>query len=708
MDRPSIPPKSACGNVQGATARIVGQDRPGAIGGRRVVESPPQRRGCSLHKSAGTGKAVAVGDVGAELRSRRATIGSPSVVRPCAAVAEVRRAQVADAETAKKPGQDPRGKPNAESSVCAAKFFKPVPALGRAERPWLTPEQNADRPALQGRLAGFLTRPDVAPERVEELDAACRRLCGLERDILRMDELLRVLRSRFLSAADWRELAGLAERTEASLPSCRAMASALRDRLDSCQAISFQDVRLYEGLLQQLDAACDYGSSNRLSRQDVVRRVAVPLPAGDVSVAVVESRVIPGTAFGKSLAHGYRWDDGDSAVERAVLMHVPELAGTTLTNARGEVLFSGLRSGFIGLPQLYRESIEQCSDAALRVSDEALRRFSEMAVGQRNQAAVFHQQTVDALRRRLRADPLFAKSTAKRWYFRVVDKMAEETDSAAIIADREKFEKALQGWTVDVGMFDIALLTSDESLSLHEHCYARFPLHMVHGTLLEKLKLRDSNGALHTAWARVRMRPFAFFVGNDRPGLWDHQLRTAAVGRLLGVLEAGKLGGDVMRRVEAMRSEIPKLARELASAGYDRVRSLPAPALEQAPRQAAAKRVTRLKVEMARLERNARTLEQAGRQLKDMWREHGEWPTGEAAYQAASRLALVGYLMGETPILSCLSGRDFSRRLDAETKILAAVADSGNGHLPPVGLDMPEWDRSRDALRVDLTTERRA
>ena len=89
----------------------------------------------------------------------------------------------------------------------------------------------------------------------------------------------------------------------------------------------------------------------------------------------------------------------------------------------------------------------------------------------------------------------------------------------------------------------------------------------------------------------------------------------------------------------------------------------------------------------------------AATQLKAVWAERGDRRGGGDPYKVVSRLALVGHLMGETPLVNCKSGKDRTGQLDAEVKFLATVADQGDGRLPPVDEDMARWR----AARTDFT-----
>ena len=154
-----------------------------------------------------------------------------------------------------------------------------------------------------------------------------------------------------------------------------------------------------------------------------------------------------------------------------------------------------------------------------------------------------------------------------------------------------------------------------------------------------------------------------------------------------------------MARVDKLRSRVARSGRELVAAGHEQARFFPPGAPGRPPGPPAGNRVTALRAEMSRLDRQARALEQAGQQLKDMWRASAKWPTGAHAYGAAARLALVAYLMGEVPLLSCSSRRDYNERLDAEVKILATVTDCRGGQVPPAGLDTDIWAPARATFR---------
>ena len=108
-----------------------------------------------------------------------------------------------------------------------------------------------------------------------------------------------------------------------------------------------------------------------------------------------------------------------------------------------------------------------------------------------------------------------------------------------------------------------------------------------------------------------------------------------------------------------------------------------------------------LKAKLELLEKNARTLEDAVRQLKAERTAEEDWLSGEGQYlQVAARLALVAHLVGWTPLLSCASGRGLTDELDAEIKFLAAVAWSRGGRLPPFERDPRVREAAREEFRL--------
>ena len=270
-----------------------------------------------------------------------------------------------------------------------------------------------------------------------------------------------------------------------------------------------------------------------------------------------------------------------------------------------------------------------------------------------------------------------------------------ESAAAAICADPNKFQRALGGEAVDVNLFDVALLKSEDFVHWTHQCFQNGEWQSGHRI---SLVLRGPDNQPRQIQANCRVRQFAVAVEDQGPDFSLYPALHICAAQLLGGPGSRELGGDVLARVGFLRSRVAQLGRELAAAGHEQVRTLPPAALGHLGALQARNRCTALQAEISRLDTQARALEQAGRQLKDMWRQLADWPTGADAYGAAARLALVAYLMGETPVLSCPTNRDYNKRLDAEVKILATVTDCQRGHVPPTDLDTAIWDSARTAF----------
>ena len=421
-----------------------------------------------------------------------------------------------------------------------------------------------------------------------------------------------------------------------------------------------------------------------------MKRVEVPLGPDETTAAAVESRVVPGTAFGSCLARGYSWDEDAPPIENTLSGHVPCLALTTLTDATGQLLFRGLHQGFIGLPGLDAAAINTLSDEDLR------KLVSELVLANGpNESPESYQLRVERRWRWMRLDSMHAQRGARDARYRVGKRMAMESAAAAICADPDKYQRALGGEAVDVNLFDVALLKNEDFAPWTYQCIQHGEWRT--GARLS-LVLRGPDNESSRIRANCSVRQFALGVEDQGPNFSLCPDLHICAAQLLGSTDFRELGGDVLSRVGFLRSRVAQLGRELAAGGHEQVRTLPPRALDQSVGLQARNRIDSLQAGMSRLDRQARALEQAGRQLKDLWREHDGWPTGAEAYGAAARLALVAYLMGETPLLSCPTDRDYNKRLDAEVKILATVTDCQGGQVPPADLDMDTWDPARAVL----------
>ena len=567
----------------------------------------------------------------------------------------------------------------------------PDAAPGFTGLPWLTAKQNDERRELHGRLAQWLARPEPDAERRAEVDEAVGLVFRIDQGLSRAEELLQGMRTKLLSEAEWSELTFLVTQARAELPRRLDRAAGMLGRLAESGSLSSREADSLEVSLRRLVAAHEFLNAQELPWRGIVMRVELPLGVGSTSTAIVESRVVPPTAVGGRVAPDHPVEPNARPIDRFLFPHVPCLAQSTLTDPRGQVLFRGLRQGFIGIPDVPGAEIQSLPLADLS------RLVGQLVL------APFPGESLEPYRRRaqarahmIRNDPGDATWAGTMVSYQSGRMMALESAAAALCSEPERLQRALRGEPTEIELSDVALLTGNDLLTWVHHYGEQ---HYWLSRRMIRLNLCGPEGVLFQVGATVRLRQFALCVEDQGPDFTNYDNLNRCVVELLGAMDSRRLEGDAMARVDQLRSGAARSGRKLAAAGLEQARSFPpgAPVRTGGPR--AGNRVTALRAEMSRLDRHARALEQAGQQLKDMWRAAAQWPTGADAYGAAARLALVAYLMGETPMLSCSSGRDYGGRLDAEVKILATVTDGQGGQVPPAGLDTDIWNPARAAFQ---------
>ena len=170
--------------------------------------------------------------------------------------------------------------------------------------------------------------------------------------------------------------------------------------------------------------------------------------------------------------------------------------------------------------------------------------------------------------------------------------------------------------------------------------------------------------------------------------------------QLLGDENSPELGGEVMAGIGALNAARRELDEIEDDYNEDHTRAARDRGADHPETLEIGSIHSRVKEDLELIARRARTLEEAGKQLKALWLVEGDWPAGSDTHRhAAARLALVAHLMGETPLLSCMSDKDLTEQLDSEVKFLAAVADNQDGQLPPVDLDRVVWGSARSDFR---------
>lgn len=443
--------------------------------------------------------------------------------------------------------------------------------------------------------------------------------------------------------------------------------------------------------------------------EEVTNRIRTSMPDEPNRGVAVDSRIVPGKAFATRFAENYP-SNGINCSDRTQYKHVPNLAQTTLTNSSGEVLFSGFRHGVLDAYDIDAEYLASPPDDALQTMIGDLLARDVPDDGSR-EAFVADQLA------QIRSDPGAAQRAAETMRGQASREMASEMAVAALVADPEKLRDALDGETVDVALSSISVLTPDSLRNLAGSARSDERTMLNHqtealGQLAARnpveLRVRDDDGSLRTVNVNVQLRQFNFGVNagavgrarvgpvsipSQTPGWrnlmgWGFAMErnNPQMQRLLGEANAAELGGDVADRLFSMRREAAEAAESVADIESEiAIRGGPA-GNEDLQEDAATQRA-----ELATLNKRIESLDSAARQAKAIWASNDYRAGGGDPFKMVSRLALVGHLMGETPLFNCKSGKDRTGQLDAEVKFLATAADENGGRVPPSDESMETW-----------------
>ena len=223
-----------------------------------------------------------------------------------------------------------------------------------------------------------------------------------------------------------------------------------------------------------------------------MQRVETRLPGCPGKPVVVESRIVPGTALGACFADGYPAEDDPARYRLALYRHVPDLALTVLADADGRTLFSGVRHGLIrssvfggqSLAWLAVEELKDVVDAILFSEPRHLANYGAAFRGHRLLQIPVDQsrdpadgfpcaergedyrypsraQVVERIAQEIRRGGTLGENHARTLERQAKRLMAMETAAAALVADPERFQRALDRETVDLDLFAISLATTN-------------------------------------------------------------------------------------------------------------------------------------------------------------------------------------------------------------------------------------------------------
>ena len=574
--------------------------------------------------------------------------------------------------------------------------------------PWLSAAQNLQRRTMDRRLERIRAQEELPAWLTEALSGWADDVFATERLVLDAHSLLLRSGCELLSESEWAGLGSMVQRLRLDL-------RREQDRLHWTLAESVEGgplpawaeslsqeltQELTQELRQRLASACRHLSSDRPGWEAAVRiveaRFPIPAPNGVSATTRVEvqSRLVTGRALGSCFVNGYPADGLGNPLRAARYMHVTGLAQTVLKNTNEQTLFSGLRHGIVDAEELDGPLLSTLPNEELRtlVGEFVLGEGAPKSCG-RTRAQEIGDRCDE-----IRARTVWAANDAIVIRSKACKRLARESAVAALVADQGKLRRALDGNTVHLRLFAISLLTPDD-------CGNWRTQHRVFEELQQEspveLQVCDLNadGVARTVRADIQVRQFVLAAGEAALSPWAHQVGDGEIERLLGPRHVSDLGGDIEASLRDGNRRQARLADRFVEldqrrsrlvgergANHPQARKLHFSILESRERGALA-------------EKRTRTLIDIGKQLKAMWIEAGELPRGvEAHRRAAARLALAGCLMRETPVLICMSGRDFTRQLDPEIKFLATVADNLHGHLPFVEQRMEAWEEARSAF----------
>ena len=336
------------------------------------------------------------------------------------------------------------------------------------------------------------------------------------------------------------------------------------------------------------------------------------------------------------------------------------LAATTVADEGGRTLFRGLRHDLFRLEELREHNLAKLSDEELQplLFDH-----------------IMYQPLPGAP-----ADFAAAASVAPDIHDHAARHMAWATANAALAADPGKMKLALAGQVVNLQLFNISVLTPGQLINWHDQ---RQAFTWLRDQGLIELHVQAGDNRLRRVPAQVGVRQIVFSRDLERHGCYvlvgNHVLLQADAS-LLGEFGSAALGGDVKSKIDHMHTRAEELGEDLALLQRKHAGLARNLGPDHSECGAVRTRITGMQEERERLEHDARCLQRAGQQLKDIRKRSDFWPAaGAERNMAAARLARVACLMGETPVLSCPAGSGLIDRMAPE---LVTLLRGENGREP--------------------------
>ena len=549
--------------------------------------------------------------------------------------------------------------------------------------------QAPNRGELDARLEALIRnekRPAIR-DCLERLGSTVRRA---EAEVDRMQRLLRQSRKGSLNAAEWREISELFANSKVCQSLRCVGVKKMLEQLTSSSLCNRANTELLTAFLTRLDNVSEYLSFHQAGwlEAGTRSRIEAMLPLQGGKKVAVERYLLPRQAIGAHIRNGYPSEESSKEPGIDRYSTLPGMSAVALSNARGEVLFKGLRHDLFPGGELNDELLARLTDSELGNLIVGLV-MSQLS----DRPSTVQEKTVLMMMDTIRSDAnsavaLEAKSMALSLLQQWAREMAGNDLLAAVLATNRVKRAEENGEEVSPSrLFSIALLKPGD-LKLWRHQHEEVSTIGKAGIIDVQLAAQERR-----LLGRVTTREFAFCVGED-PELQPlcRAVNRAAGMRLLGPPDSPEPGGDLKTALDAKQAIVRSIFAIRAKAQSDHRHLVRELGSTHGRAKSSHRRLCLLDGVARRLEGSAIALEKLGAQVKAMQTPQGDWPSGIAAQrQVAARLALIGYLMDETAVLSCAGGSNLVNRLESHINFLATVTDSAQGVPPEIVLDGRLW-----------------
>lgn len=543
---------------------------------------------------------------------------------------------------------------------------------------WLSQGQNAQLDVTDRHLVQMLARPGIPAHLKRVLADSYWQVRKAEVELARASELLEQMRTGGLNEAQCDHLYTLARRLREHLPTARARIGDQLRRLaaeDSVRCIGSTPIHALRG---RLDSALVHVLSLDVPWDLMVRPVAAIQPGRPGEPIVAQCLTIPGEVLRQRLCDGYDTDDPINLPWLIRYTQAPDLEHTCLVDADGRTLFSGLMHSLIHATGLDAAMLNCLGRHELNKMVAAL-----YVVNQRRVTSD-HERRTDVRRqcRNIESDEVFASVHACCMRSTACQLMTEEVVHAALASNPHLWRQPPAAPPVELKLIAISLIRKQD-IAMWQRQQEGLSALKSDATL--RLRLVDDDGIPHRVSAALSVQRFPVLLPPGTGNPLDSHDDEPLLKPMLETRRATRLIVDIEAELALARARVSQLRHKLNTSNPGNA----APTRQSGANPAAASETdpvtTGLKKQLDNAEKSVRTLATATRQLRSHWAESGLTPSRlDVQIQLAARLALASHLIGRIPVLSCMSGEDFTRRVVAETNRLAMIAEGQAGELPPL------------------------